>query len=183
MKMKKSRMTIRKRRLVVSATTAVIVSIFMLVDYVEAFSITEMSHARKARLRIQKRHNTYNTYNRVLIATTTSTANLNSMREFQLLASNSDKDDVKASSSAENNNNQIQLNLGGIGSLELLAIATSLFFVLLVSVFGDSLFAAPTYTPEDQMTTVNGRKQRAIINADEVLKTDFTRIDTSVEFY
>lgn len=155
-------------------------SAFSMVDYVEAFSTTETSNTRIVRRNSREILCHYRNYHCMPIITT-STANF--MREFQLLASKYD-DEVSSSSSPENNNqiNQ-QLNFGGIGSLELLAIATSLFFVLLVAVAGDSLFASPTINAEEQVTTtINGRQQRKIINADEVLRNDFTRIDTSVEF-
>jgi hypothetical protein len=58
-----------------------------------------------------------------------------------------------------------------VGSLEALAIATSIFFIGIVYFLGDSLFATPSGTIQ------------AVIDADEVLKSDFVRIDSSVPFY
>lgn len=60
------------------------------------------------------------------------------------------------------------------GSLELLAFVASLFFVVTVVVEGDRLFAAaPSPTT----------KSRVVIDPDAVLKEDFDRSMSSVEFY
>ena len=59
------------------------------------------------------------------------------------------------------------------GSLELLALAVSLFFVATVAVEGDRLFAsAPASTSQTRVT----------IDPDSVLKEDFERSMSSVQF-
>jgi len=76
------------------------------------------------------------------------------------------------SATSEHENAPRELRLGSMGSLEVLAIAVSLFFVATVLVSGDALFAPTT------MTTTSVPK----INADEVLQTDFLRNENSVSF-
>jgi hypothetical protein len=71
----------------------------------------------------------------------------------------------------DNDSSPKEIRLGPLGSLEVLAIVTSLFFVVTVALTGDILFAAP---PEST--------PRVILDADELLQSDFRRIETSVPF-
>ena len=75
-----------------------------------------------------------------------------------------------ALSTQGNNNDNEKHTLAFAGSLELLAIAVSIFFVATVTLGGDKLFAAPQPVP------------RVIIDADAVLREDFERVSNSVEF-
>lgn len=60
------------------------------------------------------------------------------------------------------------------GSLELLAFAVSLFFIATVTTIGaDNLFATPQTLPESSRVT---------IDADAVLRDDFERSSSSVQF-
>jgi hypothetical protein len=68
---------------------------------------------------------------------------------------------------------QRELRFGPLGSLEVLAILVSVFFVGTVALYGDALFATPT------MDSTNTGK---ILDADEILQSDFNRLDTSVPF-
>lgn len=67
---------------------------------------------------------------------------------------------------------QKELRVGPLGSLEVLAIVMSVFFVATVFFAGDVLFATPTETASS----------RILLDADEVLQSDFRRIETSVDF-
>ena len=72
----------------------------------------------------------------------------------------------------DNSNVPKELRVGPLGSLEALAIVTSLFFVATVFGTGDALFATPTGT-----TT-----PRPMVDAEQVLQQDFQRMETSVQF-
>ena len=63
-----------------------------------------------------------------------------------------------------------ELRFGPLGSLEVLAIVTSVFFAATVFLAGDVLLATPTQTTQ------------TVFDADEVLQSDFRRIETSVPF-
>ena len=60
-------------------------------------------------------------------------------------------------------------------SLELMAVAVSIFFIATVAIEGDNLFATPS-------TIQSGSSSRTIIDPDAVLRQDFERVPTSVEF-
>ena len=60
-------------------------------------------------------------------------------------------------------------------SLELMAVAVSIFFIATVAIEGDNLFATPS-------TMQSGSSSRTIIDPDAVLRQDFERLPTSVEF-
>jgi hypothetical protein len=62
---------------------------------------------------------------------------------------------------------------GFSGSLELLALAVSIFFIATVALSGDNLFATPPTSSESS---------RVNIDADAVLRDDFERSPSSVQF-
>jgi hypothetical protein len=76
-----------------------------------------------------------------------------------------------SSSSPNGNNNEPPPVFSG--SLELLALAVSLFFIATVALAGDNLFATPPTSSESS---------RVIIDADAVLRDDFERLPSSVQF-
>lgn len=59
-----------------------------------------------------------------------------------------------------------------LGSLEILALVVSAFFVATVSLSNGALFASPPTTP----------RNRVVLDADEILKQDFNRDSSSVTF-
>ena len=63
-----------------------------------------------------------------------------------------------------------ELRWGPLGSLEVLAAVVSLFFAATVFLAGDALFAAPSQSTPPKF------------DADEVLRQDFVRMETSVPF-
>jgi hypothetical protein len=72
--------------------------------------------------------------------------------------------------SAIDDSQQSKKELPLLGSLEVLAIVVSLFFTATVFLTGDVLLATPSTTPQTK------------INADEMLQSDFSKIETSVHF-
>ncbi|CAB9526860.1 expressed unknown protein [Seminavis robusta] len=86
-----------------------------------------------------------------------------------VLLHQTDQDDLQP----DDNNNSIpqkELRIGPFGSLEILAVAVSLFFVASVAVYGDALFAKPA------------SNMPVVVDANEVLQSDFVRIESSVPF-
>ena len=74
--------------------------------------------------------------------------------------------------STEDNNNDNNSNNAPsfVGSLELLALVVSMFFIATVSLGGDKIFAAP-----QPVTSL-------VIDADAVLREDFERVLNSADF-
>ena len=95
---------------------------------------------------------------------TTTFTSTTSLRSFN------DEDDGEATTDAPKK----ELRFGPFGSLDVLVIAVSLFFVATVALVGkDALLATPTTETLQQIK---------VVDADEVLRSDFLRNENSVPF-
>ena len=86
-----------------------------------------------------------------------------------------DKEDDEADSIPSRNEQTTPSSFWIDNSLELMAVAVSLFYITTVAIEGDNLFATPS-------TMQSGSSSRTIIDPDAVLRQDFERLPTSVEF-
>jgi hypothetical protein len=66
-------------------------------------------------------------------------------------------------------------------SLEILSVIVSIFFVVTVFVWGDR-FVVSIPTDGSEQTQLQQRQQRIIIDADALLKEEFEKLPSSVEF-
>mgnify|MGYP005854115119 CR=1 FL=1 len=80
-------------------------------------------------------------------------------------------DTMDKKSSNQETTTRKELRFGPLGSLEVLALLVSLFFVGAVATTGDLLFAKPS-----TISTIEK------VDAEQVLQSDFERMDSSVSF-
>lgn len=96
-------------------------------------------------------------------------------RFLSFLPPENDKEEDEADSIPSRNEKTTPSSFLIENSLELMAVAVSLFFIATVAIEGDNLFATPS-------TMQSGSSSRTIIDPDAVLRQDFERLPTSVEF-
>lgn len=97
-------------------------------------------------------------------------------RFLSFLPPESDREEEEEADSIPSRNEQTTPSSFLIdNSLELMAVAVSIFFIATVAIEGDNLFATPS-------TIQSGSSSRTIIDPDAVLRQDFERVPTSVEF-